>query len=99
MIVRKTDVGDQLASLFREAGNAHHKAFASTNGDDPEWPIWYAEFLQPRVNHLLSMQWTKSDVVYLLIRSEKERSAIIPQPGWPEFYSKAFINELQSARR
>lgn len=34
-----------LAKLFQEAGKAHHEAFATTDGVDPEWPIWYADYL------------------------------------------------------
>ena len=88
------DMKERLALLLREAGSAHHKAFRSTNGDDPEWPIWYAEFLQTGLNELLSVHWTKSEVVYLLLRAEKERSAITPQPGWPEYYAASFVREL-----
>lgn len=80
----------RLIALFREAGSAHHKAFITTNGDDPEWPIWYAEFLQPKLNGFLPTRWTKSEVVYLLLRAEKERSAITPQLSWPEFYASMF---------
>jgi hypothetical protein len=97
MIATQNDIAERLASLFREAGSAHHKAFASTNGDDPEWPIWYAEFLQPKLNLLLSVQWTKSEVVYLLLRAEKERSALAQSPTWPEFYARLFIKQLASS--
>lgn len=83
----------QLEALFIEAGRAHHHAFAATNGDDPEWPIWYSEFLQPRVNSLLGTQWTKSKVEYLLLQAEKQRAAQNPGSGWPEFYARVFLEE------
>jgi len=99
MIATQTDTAERLAALFRKAGGAHHKAFAATNGDDPEWPTWYAEFLQPKLNLLLSVQWTKSKVVYLLLRAETERSALAQSLSWPEFYARLFIKELDSASR
>jgi len=34
----------QLMQLFRHAGSAHHQAFLATNGDDPDWPAFYANF-------------------------------------------------------
>jgi hypothetical protein len=83
----------QLTSLLRDAGSTHHKAFIATNGDDPEWPIWYAEFLQPKLNALLSAQWTKSEIVYLLLHAEKQRAAQKPGSSWPEFYAQVFLNE------
>jgi hypothetical protein len=93
MIAAETAITEQLASLFREAGSAHHRAFAATNGDDPEWPIWYAEFLQPKVNALLGTKWTKSELVHLLLRSEKERKAQASDLSWPEFYARVFLDE------
>lgn len=99
MIDVQTDIVQQLADLFREAGSAHHRAFIATNGDDPEWPLWYAEFLQPRVNDLLSTRWTKSEVVYLLLRAEKERSAASSSPSWPEFYAGSFAKEFDPSRK
>jgi hypothetical protein len=92
----QTGVSQQLASLLRDAGNAHHKAFIATNGDDPEWPIWYAEFLQPKVNTLLGTQWTKSELAYLLLRSEKKHKAQASGSSWPEFYARVFMTESTS---
>lgn len=37
-----------LASLLRETGQAHHQAYIDTDGDDPEWPRWYAGLLLRR---------------------------------------------------
>jgi hypothetical protein len=47
------DSAIRLAQLFREAGAAHHQAFAGTNGEDAAWPAWYAAFLSPRLSGLL----------------------------------------------
>ena len=40
-----SDLTHSLENLFRETGQAHHQAFLSTNGADPDWPIWYAGYL------------------------------------------------------
>jgi hypothetical protein len=36
---------ERLAALFKQTGEAHHEAFLDTDGDDPEWPLWYAKYL------------------------------------------------------
>lgn len=95
MIETQTQALEQLASLFREAGDAHHKAFIASNGDDPEWPMWYAEYLQPKVSALLGAHWTRSEVVYLLLHAEKQRAAQKPGSSWPEFYARVFVAELR----
>ncbi len=99
VIATKTEAVDLLTQLFRETGSAHHKAFSATNGDDPEWAIWYAKFLQPKLNVLFSTQYTKSQILHLLLQAERNRSAITPNPGWPEFYARLFIKELDSSHK
>ena len=42
-----TEPRTRIAELFRAAGQAHERAFAATNGEDPEWPVWYARHLTP----------------------------------------------------
>ena len=39
----------RVAALLEETGKAHHEAFASTGGDDPEWPLWYANHARDRL--------------------------------------------------
>jgi hypothetical protein len=36
----------ELADLLNETAEAHHKAFAATDGVDDEWPIWYADYFR-----------------------------------------------------
>ena len=40
------EVRNNLVDLLLEAGRAHHAAFAATDGADPDWSIWYADYLQ-----------------------------------------------------
>ncbi len=85
------DTTEALADLFRAAGSAHHHAFIGTNGDDPEWPDWYAHFLQTKLNAVLSVRWTRSEIVHLLLHAELERSRATPRPEWAEFYAHVFL--------
>ena len=36
---------DKLSNLLNETAEAHHKAFAATEGEDPDWPLWYTDYL------------------------------------------------------
>ena len=38
------DLAGQLENLFHEVGEAHHQAYIETDGADPEWPLWYADY-------------------------------------------------------
>ncbi len=36
---------DELEQALRRAAEAHGKHEAETGQPDPEWPIWYAQFM------------------------------------------------------
>ena len=40
---------EKLAELFKKTGAAHHEAFAATDGADPDWAIWYADYFHNRL--------------------------------------------------
>ncbi len=86
------DLSGRLADLFRETGTAHHQAFIRTDGEDPEWPLWYAERLQEQVGRLVGRPFTRSELVYFLVSAEKEHSAKAADSSWPDFYAHLFID-------
>jgi len=83
-----------LTELFRRSGPAHHQAYIHTNGDDPEWPLWYAEYLQADLQSLIGVEMTRSEMVYWMVRLYKEHQAHAPHSPWPEFYADYFIRHL-----
>ncbi len=85
------DIADQLEDLFTNAGSAHHKAFIKTNGEDQEWPLWYVDYLKEKLAKMLNADFTKSELVYLLVMVEKERAMMAPGADWPAYYANFFI--------
>lgn len=82
------------SDLMREAGNAHHEAFRSTNGEDADWPIWYSEYLQKPMNGLFDRDFTYSQLIYCLMNAEFERLATSPNADWPRFYAEHFVERF-----
>lgn len=87
------DITSQLEALFQEVGHQHHQAFLSTDGADPEWPLWYAERLMDRLPALLGTDLTKSELVYLMIHLGKEQQDQAPDMPWSRFYAEYFARE------
>ena len=85
------DIAEKLEELFRKTGGEHHKAFIKTNSEDPEWPLWYADYLLDKLGKLLNAKFTKSELVYLLVMAEKERSLMAPGADWIRYYANFFI--------
>jgi len=82
----------ELARLFREAGAAHHQAFLDTNGDDPDWPHWYALYLGPKLRALFGLSVSLEELARLLMALEAERMRQKPAADWPTFYADYLLS-------
>lgn len=89
-----TELRERLVELFRETGHAHHEAFASTDGADPDWPIWYAEHLQTSLEAALRVSFTRSQLIYCLMNADFEHAARAPETDWLGFYAGHFIERF-----
>jgi glutaredoxin len=81
---------DALAALFEETGRAHDEAFATMNGTDPDWPLWYAEHVKEPIAEIVGADHTVTELVVALVDAEAERQARLPDEPWPQFYAKFF---------
>lgn len=89
-----TDLIRQLTDLFRDTGDAHHRAFISTNGDDTEWPLWYAVNMLDRVNAYFNSKLTVMELADLLLRAETDRNAS-GAAQWPAFYAEWLVQRFK----
>ncbi len=83
----------QVAALFSETGSAHHQAFAATNGDDPNWPDWYAEYLSPRLLRVLGRRFDITVLASHLRRLDAEHRTRGGGEPWAEFYARWFLDQ------
>ena len=81
----------KIVSLLTETARAHHEAFAESDGADPEWPLWYAGYLQERLPPLLEADLTRSELVYLLLLLEKRQALAAPGSSWAHFYAGELV--------
>jgi NAD(P)H-hydrate epimerase len=91
----KDSLTEELANLLNETGEAHHKAFASTDGVDDEWPIWYAGYLLDKMRKMLDAKFTKSELIYILVSADKENGLVAPGAYWPSFYAKFIVSRYK----
>lgn len=79
---------ERVTALFREAGEAHHLAYSDTDGADPDWPIWYADYLRDRLAALLNATFTRSELVYLLVTLDRDVKTNAPGADWAAYYAR-----------
>ncbi len=86
-----------LEGYLTEVAKAHHKAFKKTGGRDSEWPIWYAEYALEGMSEFVGRTLSKSELIYLLVKVEKEHKAAGSDQPWQSFYAEAFLREKTPA--
>ena len=85
-------IEQELVQIFEETAEAHHKAFQATDGEDPEWPAWYAEHMHEKLKEVLEASFTRSELIYLLVGAENDRAAVAPGSSWGPFYAAFFAD-------
>ncbi len=78
----------RIAELLTETGKAHHQAYLATDGEDPEWPIWYAGYLREPLAQILGAELTQSDIVYHLVAADRAGG----EGPWQEQYARRLID-------
>lgn len=91
-----SDQTERLATLLRETAKAHHAAFAAVNGEDPDWAIWYADYLHPKIESF-RFGITKAHLVECLLKADLEHAARGEGRDWAEFYAALFLEHLAPA--
>jgi hypothetical protein len=84
----------QIASLLEETQHAHHQAYLATDGYDPDWPIWYAGYLEDKLPPLLGVDLTKSEITYwmVLLNNQQQEAST---DNWAQFYAQKLIDGYQ----
>lgn len=80
-----------LADLLRRAGHAHHQAYLTADGIDPDWAIWYAGYLQAHLGDRVGTVLSRSELVYRLVKAEKAHAGSGDGMSWPEFYAPILV--------
>lgn len=85
----------ELTAVFAAAGPAHHQAHLATDGDHPEWPLWYANHVIDDVRRISNHpDLTVSLLVYLLVDADRTYRSSDSSLHWSEFYAQRVIADL-----
>lgn len=86
------NIREDLETLFRQTSQAHHRAFIETDGTDPDWPLWYAEYLMDKLPAMLAnATFTRSELIYLLISADLEQKSTAPGANWALYCADFFM--------
>lgn len=82
------DVG-AISKLLGEASETHHQVYRIVDGVDADWASWYGDWLTrlSELPHLLGGTPVRSELVYLLVKLDKDYTAEQPDEPWPQYYA------------
>ena len=84
------DTLHQIAELLHEAAETHHVVYRITDGDDPDWASWYADWLLDlsELPELLGSRPVRSHLVHALVELDREHGAV---DGWEDAYARGLV--------
>lgn len=90
-----TDLG-RIAALLHEAAETHHVVWRITDGDDPDWASWYADWLLDlsELPQLLGAKPVRSHLVHALVQLDRDHAAASPAEPWQDFYARGLAERF-----
>jgi hypothetical protein len=85
-----------IAALLHEAAETHHVVYRITDGDDPDWASWYADWLLnlSELPELLGARPVRSRLVHALVELDREFEAEAPGGRWEDWYAERLAERL-----
>src|SRR6184192_939064 len=89
----------QVSELLHEAAETHHRVYRIVDGADDDWASWYADWLikLSELPSLLGTTPVRSELVYMLVRLDKEYGEAQPAERWEDFYAARLGEHFQPA--
>jgi hypothetical protein len=87
---------EQIGALLHEAAETHHRVFRITDGADDDWASWYADWLTElsELPELLGAAPIRSELVYMLVKLDKDYVAEQPSEQWEHYYATRLIERF-----
>jgi hypothetical protein len=81
---------ERIAALLHEAAETHHVVYRITDGDDPDWASWYADWLLglSELTTLLGRTLVRSHLVHALVELDREHVAAATGERWEDVYAR-----------
>jgi hypothetical protein len=88
---------ERIAEVLQDAAETHHTVYAITEGDDPDWASWYADWLLnlSDLPQLLGTRPVRSELVWLLVQADKDGAEV--DGKWQPAYAQRLVERFAAA--
>jgi len=86
----------RVAELLHEAAETHHVVYRITDGDDPDWASWYADWLLDlsELSEVLGTRPVRSNLVHALVELDRRHTAEAPGEQWEPWYATRLVEHF-----
>jgi hypothetical protein len=94
-----TEAVNRIRDLLHEAAETHHVVYRSTDGDDPDWASWYADWLldHSELPELLAQRPVRSHLVHALVELDRAYTRDGPAEPWEQVYAGELVERFGAA--
>jgi len=87
---------EKVSELLHEAGETHHIVYRITDGEDPDWASWYADWLidHSELPELLGGEPVRSELIFALVKLGRDYDEQSPGEGWEDWYAERIVEEF-----
>lgn len=90
---------DKVSAILHEAAETHHIVYRLVDGNDADWASWYADWMikLSEFSRVVGRTPVRSELVYELVRLDREYAEKEPSDTWETFYAKELIAAFSTA--
>lgn len=79
-----------IAAVLHDAAELHHAVWRDTDGDDPDWASWYADWLldHSELPVLLGVTPVRSHLVHALVELDRRADG---EERWEDAYARGLV--------
>jgi hypothetical protein len=83
----------RIADLLHEAAETHHVVYRITDGEDPDWASWYADWLldHSELPDVLGRRPVRSHLVHDLVDLDREFTSTANTERWEDWYARRLV--------
>ena len=96
MTQRTDDSVRELSELLHQVAETHHVVYAISDGDDPDWASWYADWLVnlSALPRIVGRRPPRSELTWLLVGLDREFTRDTHGQRWEDFYAHGMLQHF-----
>ncbi len=90
----------RVAALLHDAAETHHVVYRITDGDDPDWASWYADWLLglSELPEVLGARPVRSHLVHALVELDRRHATEAVGEPWEAWYAARLVERFPALR-